>query len=321
MITICIQKHIHSNSASWSSNDTSLEFITNSNDFNPNLKEGHSFFNMDIPFEFLNGERIDRVTGDDEIIFYHLNPCKEFHYGNFTESHHNSYRYKNHIDKLTAKGWNIEDYTTPERLAYRERSYLRQEEQDKKDGLVLWKRYENRTTADYKGGFSDEVFHTDKLLNYIGDGKCVYGWMGDSQVRTPELDKVIEKGFTERGLTPEQMYSWLSSSNGRHFADNLTFYETEQERIEQIEANLNSFYNKCIIYDSPEHQGTLYSTNELYAKYQTLGILLPENETDFGTGKHFVTFMGPILENKEKAGMELNEIEKQILNNYKKRFK
>ena len=77
---------------------------------------------------------------------------------------------------------------------------------------------------DYQGGLSDIVFWNEELQNYLKpnkDGKiCAFGYIGNN-TRKSYLDHILEDFLREElGLTDSKIANWLSSSDGRHFADN-----------------------------------------------------------------------------------------------------
>lgn len=317
---VIISKHVHSSNASWSSNDKTFRILTTIKAIGFTPEEGHFFENMKRKLSLLNGETVFDVYGDDKLMFVRLKANKQFQKGGiFSNGYSDTKEFKELIKSYENKGWG-ELYTNncKELFDYNERSKRREEKIQKERGIVNWKYYEERTTADYQGGFSDDVFNSELLLNYIGDGRFVHGWIGDSETRRAEHDKTIEEGLRKRGLSPEQMYNWISSSDGRHFAESLCDFEILEEQIEEIEKNLNRIYNCCLIYGSPEHEGTYDSTLDIRERYEELGILLPEDNTaEYKAGSHFKMFAAALICDKASKGKAISKEEHEFMKEIK----
>ena len=116
------------------------------------------------------------------------------------------------------------------------------------------------------------------------------------------------------------MYNWISSGDGRHFAESLSEFNLLREQIEEINKNLNRIYNLCLIYDSKEHKGTMKSTHEIRERYEDLGILLPEEECEYKAGAHLQMFAALLIADKAQSGKELSELEKKVLNDMKEKI-
>lgn len=286
--TVMFSKHIHSTSASCSSNDEWLKFFTTKEELDFCPIKGRRITSKKFPF--LNGETIEEVTGDKLFKGIYFTSDKTFYNkglhsgrGFLSDGYHNTDGFKALIQSYISKGWLIEDSGRNEaQKAYDKREEKRGEKKSKKAGLVLWMSYDNKKKAPltvYQGGFSDEVFNSPLLQEYISHGG-VFGWIGDSGARRPEHDRIIEEGLRERGLSVNAMYNWISSSDGRHFADALCGMPLD-EQIEEIKKNLNRIFNLCLIYGSSQHEGSLKSTIEIRNDYQNQGILLPEDEQGY----------------------------------------
>lgn len=286
--TILISKHIHSTFASFSSNDTFLKVFTTSDKIDFNTEIGEVITSNNYPF--INGEIIKEISGDDKFKAIYVEEDKTFYNkglnsrrGFMNDGYHKTDDFKALIKSYCDKGWSIEKGQNAAQKAFWKRETKKQEVIDKKEGLVLWMSYDNRKKQPltiYQGGFSDEVFNTKELQDYIS-GHSAYGWIGDSGTRKAAHDKVIEQGLRERGLSPQAMYNWISSSDGRHFADGLSWFKTLDEQIEEIKKNLNRIFNLCIIYSSTQHGGTMKSTCEIREDYETQGILLKEDTQSY----------------------------------------
>lgn len=272
---IMISKHIHSCFTSFSSTDIWLKVFLKYDelDFVPSENE---IINS-TKYKFLNGETITEITGDSKFMGIYLQSDKTFYNkGSFRTEWHKTDEFKILIGDYIIKGWGRE-YNQDYKL-YQLRQEKREEIKSKKEGLVLWYSYDNlkkQPLTVYQGGFSDELFNTKGIQEYIAD-HCVHGWIGHSGARRKEHDQVIEKGLRERGLTVDQMYNWISSGDGRHFADSLEGYSLKEQLI-KINKYLNHIYNCCLIYADNEHAGTMASSNEIELKLEKEGLLLPTN--------------------------------------------
>lgn len=279
--TVVFTKHIHSTFSSFSSNDVFLKIVAKMSelDFTPNLNTTI----QSKKFPALNGETIEEITGDskfagvyvsDEKTFYNKALHERNHFGNF----HKTPEFNALVQKYKDKGFAKIDYIE-EQEKYRERERQKQSNLLKKCGVVLYMDYEeySKNPPLYQGGFSDAVFRSPKLYQYVSKGG-VYGWIGNSSVRTSEHDIQIETGLRKRGISSSEMYNWISSSNGRHFAESLDGY-TKKEQKAKINASLNNMYNCCIIYGCPSHEGLFKDTVDIEEKLKKINLLLPANET------------------------------------------
>lgn len=272
---VVISKQIHSSCSTFSSGDVFVKVITKRLELDFTPKVGITILSKKFPM--LNGQTITEIAGDSLYIDIYLEADKTFYSGmDFTTNHSNTPRFKEIVNSYINAGFVI-NRDVPCTKEYRERETIKEQEKAKKKGVVLWMGFEEyqKNPEYFQGGFSDEVFHSRELFNYVKSG-CCFGWIGNSSVRTSDHDKQIEKGLRIRGLSPQMMYNWISSSSGRHFADSLGGY-TKSEQKQKIEANLNSMFNKCLVFGHKKHQGTLNSTIDIENKYDSFGILLPEN--------------------------------------------
>lgn len=283
--TILFSKHIHSCCASASSNDTWLKVFTDAGNLDFVPKKGQRI--QSVKFPFLNCEVVSEIAGDKLFKAIYFESDKTFYNksmgrGFMSDGFHNTPEFKSLVDSYLTRGWKIDKSDNREQKAYRLREEKREEKKSKKAGLVLWMSYDNlkkQPLTIYQGGFSDEVFNAPLLQEYISD-HCVHGWIGDSGARRPEHDKVIEAGFRERGLSVNAMYYWISSGDGRHFADALCGMSLS-DQIEEIKKNLNRIFNLCLIYGSSRHEGSMKRTVEIRNDYESQGILLPEGEQGY----------------------------------------
>jgi hypothetical protein len=319
---VVISKHIHCGFATFQTGDAFVNIITNSKelDFKPEI--GQVIESKKFPG--LNGEIIDGVSGDKQYIGIGLESDKYFYdkmlyasrsglkslgsMDTYAKTPEFKERVQSYIDKgFIDKGF-TKDRDIPEQKAYWEREKLIEQKSQKKKGVVLWMDYEEykANPALYQGGFSDEVFNSKELYNYVKGG--AFGWIGHSGARTAAHDKQIEKGLRKRGISPSKMYNWISSGDGRHFGDSLEGYTKEKQKA-KIEARLNEMYNLCIIYSTPSHGGILTDSNRVREEFKKLDVLLPCNKK-YNHKEH----INNLLSAKEKFSKrtDLNEDERYI---------
>lgn len=316
MKTIIISKAIRSSGATFSSNDELLKVLTTSKDLDFKPVIGECIYSKKFPM--LNGERVKEIAGDKLFGAIYLDSDETFQRksredrrGIFSDGYEKTPEFKELVDSYIKKGWKIIK-DIPAQNAYWDREEKKQEIKDKKNGLVLWMRYEDRKGHPeyYQGGFSDEVFNSPSLKEYVKSG-C-FGWIGNSSARRPEHDKLIEKGLRKRGLSAEAMYNWISSSDGRHFAESLQGLSLAKQ-LQKIKKYLNSMFNICLIYGSSDHQGTYESTLKIKSDYQNQGILLPENESDYDPNGYLKMLSLMFVADAKAKGIKLPEsVEKMI---------
>lgn len=315
---VLFSKHIHSSGASFSSNDAWVRFLTEDSklDFSP--EEGENINSSEFPF--LNG-KVSEINADDEFMIVYLEADKTFQNRFFRDpskrifgdGYENTQEFKDLVQNYVDAGWDDDLKNIPERDAFWKRQEQRDALKAKEAGIVLWMPYDDYTFESFQGGFSPEVINVKPLKDYIGDGKGVFGWIGNSCTRRAEHDKVIEAGLKKRGLSPKQMYNWISSSDGRHFAESLSSFNFLEEQLEEIEKNLNRIYNLCLIYGCPEHGGTYDSTEEIRERYENLGLLLPEEKAEYSAGGHFKFLASFLVADKKMRGEELSEQEEELI--------
>lgn len=299
---VVISKHIHSCFAGASSTDVTLSIVSSSEelDFRPALGK----ITDSKKFPMLNGEKIIEICGDSQYMGIYLEPNKTFYNrglnsGKIFDSFEKTPEFKELVQSYVDKGF-INERKIPEQRAFWDRENEKCNQERKEIGVVLWMDYEeySKCPEKYQGGFSDEVFNSKELKEYVEKG-CAFGWIGNSTVRTSEHDKQIEAGLKKRGISPHKMHSWISSSSGRHFADSLEGYSKEEQE-EKIEEGLNNMYNSCLIFDTPSHDGFLTSSKKIGDWLRELNLLLPYNG-EYNRDEH--------LENVMKVKKTLSEKE------------
>ncbi len=274
--TIVITKHVHSCFASCATGDAFLRIITTSKEIDFMLTVNKRITSKKFPG--LNGELLKEKTGDSQFIALYLDSdetfCKKGPKGGMIgDSYKDTPEFKALVKSYFDKGFKI-DKDIPEQNAFHKRERDKHNNKMKKRGVVLWGNYEDYSGHPemYQGGFSDEVFNSKELKRYVSSGH-VNGWIGHCG-RTADNDRQIEAGLRKRGISPSEMYNWISSGSGRHFGDSIEGL-TKKEQKEKIENNLNHMYNNCIIYATPTHEGTYGSTQRIAEGYEGLGVLLP----------------------------------------------
>ena len=326
-MTIIFSKHIHSTFAGASSNDKWGDLVIKSKELDFPLKEiKEGDYILSKKFPMLNGETVSQVSGDRYVKIIYFESDKTFYYkklhsgrGLLGDGYEKTKEFADLIESYKNKGWNFKERgeRMPEQDAYWERVRVKNENKMKKDGLVLWKRIESMVPSDYQGGFSDSVFNSEKLKEYVGYGyPC--GWIGHT-VRHPEHDKLIEEGLRERGLSDSAMYNWISSTDGRHFGNSLEGF-TLPEQLEKIKKYLNSMFNLCLVFGSSRHEGNLKSTETIREDYQAQGILLPEDNSDYDRNKVFMMLSNIFLSDKVLKGIATEEeimVNKEIIKKIK----
>ena len=319
---VVFSKHIHSGFASFQSGDKFAEVIVDSKSLDfPLPKKGERIKSDKFPQ--LNGYIVTEVTGDRQYKAFYFESDKRFYNkalhsgrGAFSNSFGDTPEFKEHLEEYKKAGWTF-DEPIPEQDAYYVREAIRDEKKAKKAGLVLWRNYKERTPADYQGGFSDGVFNSPELKQYVSGG-CAFGWIGHS-VRRPQHDKLIEKGLRERGLSDAAMYNWISSGDGRHFGDSLEGYSLK-EQLAKIESYLNSMFNCCLIYASSQHTGMAISTNEIRADYEEQGFLLPEDHSKYNPNEWLMLLAGVFVADKKLKGKKLSPSEELFTEEFRKTF-
>ena len=296
MKVVLISKQIHSTFASLSSNDVFLSHFISEKDLDFEVNEGGMIVGSKI--KFLNGEVISSTSGDDLYLAIYLKADETFYHkalytrgghGLGGKSYDETEEFKSLVESYYKRGWSKKKNKKGEKAQkdFWDREEIGFQAERKKAGLVLHMGYDNYKDKPelFQGGFSDELFNTPDLQNYLKGGG-VFGWIGDSGTRRPEHDKAIEEGLRARGLSNKMMINWITSGSGRHFADSLSWNETLEGQLKNIEKNLNQMFNLSLIYGSESHGGTLKSTKEIREDYEREGILLPEDGSTFDPQGH-----------------------------------
>jgi len=126
--------------------------------------------------------------------------------------------FKNLVDSYVAKGWKRKLPVFIEKMISVERDAV-----DYKD---LEARIKNcyvfpswHAKVDYRGSISAAVWHDKGLQSYLKDGGC-HGYIG-SISRTHKSDIALVTMLNKRKWTPRMIAEFMSSTYGRHFADQL----------------------------------------------------------------------------------------------------
>jgi hypothetical protein len=239
--------HIHSNWASWSSDDVNLYKeveLVKDNEFTENEKYG-------------NKEFMVHCLPSDKTFYNNREDCSKLP------------QFKNLIKKYKALGWKldteIEGFKEMVKNYWIEVKNERAKER-KSNGFVVYD-YEKMSKEDYQGGFSNFVFNQKRLQDYLS-GQIPFGYISHS-IRKNKIDEYIEKQFLNLKEDKEQLADllacWLTSSDGRHFGDSLEVESFEEQKA-IIDENIKDIYNTSFIYSQKEHNGTYKSTLELKEK-------------------------------------------------------
>lgn len=86
-----------------------------------------------------------------------------------------------------------------------------------KQGYVIPEWSADLPVESYQGGFSDETFTDPYLQKYLQGGGC-HGYIGHA-ARRPQTDAYLEKQWFKHNDDRSLLAMWLTSSDGRHFAD------------------------------------------------------------------------------------------------------
>src|SRR3990172_7413536 len=127
-------------------------------------------------FPFLNSEEIHSIREDSQLLIIHLENDKTFYEKAFRSGKmigagfSETIEFKELVKSYLQKGFQTTEY--PQKLReYGGRDELRESLQRKKEGYVLWKRYDDLCAADFQGGFSDELFNDKEIKDYIKNGQ------------------------------------------------------------------------------------------------------------------------------------------------------
>lgn len=142
----------------------------------------------------------------------------------------------------------------------------------KEAGFLSYTCYDWKYSRDImQGGFSNELWNHPDVVKYT-EHNC-HGYFGHS-IRKSELDTYFEKVIKEVCNNAKvQMdwrdiaYNWLSSSDARHFSDDLEGMDFEDQKL-KIDSYKYTIWNEAYIYGKPEHEGTYDSTTKLREKYK-----------------------------------------------------
>jgi len=97
-------------------------------------------------------------------------------------------------------------------------------EESKKIGRLIIdsSKYDEMKPEDYQGGFSDEVFNIPNIQEYVSC-RSVWGYLGAMERLIPidvKIEEVSRKYLSQEDVI-KVLGTWLTSSSGRHFNDNV----------------------------------------------------------------------------------------------------
>jgi hypothetical protein len=215
-----LKKHIHSNFASWSSSDVSVVKEVNEKQFRVSSLVGDRELCVSPEFGF----SIVYLESDE----YFVNKARR-------EQHSFRYQAPKGEFKAYVDAFCLENAYTREHewldaqlSEYWDDSRRRETERRRAEGYVIPEWSKDIPPADYRGGFSDEVFNQPYLQTYLKGGGC-HGYIGHS-ARKPDVDKYFEERFLEKSGNPSLLAMWLTSTGGRHYADSLEDRSFDDQR-------------------------------------------------------------------------------------------
>lgn len=195
-------KQVHSSFTSASSND---EWVTR-----PITRQ-----------EFLAHEGEKAISRKHGFAVAYAEPDKKFYdvrsFGaRFTKESFRLYVWETYL----ANGWSLNDsfLKAAQRAQWKDEEIARRKQREKQ-GYVIPEWSRDIPPEEYQGGFSDEVFRSPGLFDYVKSGGC-HGFIGHS-VRKPKLDAYFEAQFLKLEPDVPLLAMWLTSTGGRHFCDSL----------------------------------------------------------------------------------------------------
>jgi len=226
---------------------------------------------------------VDKVYSDGEADIVVLKNDTRFCVGRLGHDSSKTPAFLAVVNKYIAAGW-VAGYPAICHQFWQRRA-VEASETARMAGYVNWRDSIGEPTplAERFGGFSPFVTDNPQFRRYIAG--TVFGWLG-SRSRTQQIDALLEELFRERGLTSDEIYSWVSSTEGRHFGDYLDDLPLNKQAA-YIRENIGNFCNSAMAYSDPNHKGTLRSTIELKQRNKDLGVAFPEKPTEFSTGAYW----------------------------------
>lgn len=117
-----------------------------------------------------------------------------------------------------------------------------------------------------KGGFSELVVNTSEWKEYVEkrvrEDIPIFGYVGAPE-RTEEIDKVVEGYFIMKGLSPEAIACWVTSTVARHFADQLYDGISRDEVIRLLDEYTSRVYLDLAIWNFPGYKGVVSDFNRI----------------------------------------------------------
>ena len=116
-----------------------------------------------------------------------------------------------------------------------------------------------------QGGISKQVWNQKDLKEYR-ESPIVAGYVGAPE-RTVALDKFTEKQLRKQGLGPKAIGIWMTSTDGRHYADDALSFKTGKLHIKRNKDYLKDAGKKVCLWEDPRHTGFAASTEKLQEEY------------------------------------------------------
>lgn len=226
---------------------------------------------------------VGEVSSDAEAVVVSLKNDGRFCVGRLGHDSSQDPAFVSLVSAYRNAGW-IDGCSEVARSYFKRCAVLRAEE-SRVAGHINWRSILGEPTPvdELCGGFSNFVTDNPRFREYIA-GR-VFGWIGASS-RTSQIDALLEELFRQRDLTSEEMFCWISSTEGRHFGDYVEDLPLNKQ-VAYVVENADHFCNSAVAYCDPSHLGTLRSTIEVKRKTKNAGMAFPEKETDFVNGDPF----------------------------------
>lgn len=241
-----------------------------------------------MPGHFLDGEIVDEITFDPEYPQYrkiYLQADKTFYDkmkegGRFIQSAANTPEFQALVEGYKSKGWGVWEFKNRSEAEKAFDKFLKDKELYKRsdEGLVLWNYgHDSFDPIQYNGGFSEQVYSHEDFRKYV-ERPAVFGWLGNTCSRKKEHDQQLEKSILKGLKLPiKDFVVWLTSSDGRHFAESLGG-KSMTEQLQIIRRNKERIYNLALIYNDERHDGTWNGTERVRELLEKEGKLLVEPE-------------------------------------------
>ncbi|MGH7974872.1 MAG: hypothetical protein ACREBR_05055 [bacterium] len=83
-----------------------------------------------------------------------------------------------------------------------------------------------------QGGFSDEVWNDAYLAEYRENSD--WGYFSGNRFRKATFDTIVEATLRAQGFTVQEVAGWITSTEARHFQDQVTKKTTLKEFLDIV---------------------------------------------------------------------------------------